>query len=423
MTRAAKLVEKQLTRTPRGDVRSTTRNAYLLLRHDLAWEGVLALDEFALKVRKLKPPPYERGEAGDWTDTDTTRTQVWLEQRYEVEFSREKTFDAVGMAAHDNRYHPVRDYLAGIAWDGTPRCESWLLMALGVGARSMRQSHLAQYAARVGTMWLVSAIARVMEPGSKVDHVLILEGPQGTGKSSALSVLAGAWFLDTPFALGDKDAYQQIAGSWIVELAELDSLNKAEATLAKAFFSRGTDRYRPPYGRTVVDVPRQCVFAGTTNLAEYLRDPTGARRFWPVACHWFEREWLVEHRDQLWAEAMVLYKAGTRWWPQPEDYALLHDQQSLRETVDPWEEILARELSEPDRELQERYYAAELLKLLDIEPARQQERAMTTRLGAIMHRLGWRKVQATSAAERRIARFYYQRPATQPPAREPGEDG
>lgn len=413
MTKKAQgLAEKQLTMNGRGIPVTSIRNCYLLLRGDVAWHGVLRFDEFSLLIEKLKAPPYERGELGEWSDADTHRTQVWLEQRYQVEFPQEKVMAAVAMIAADNGRHPVREYLTGLKWDGTPRCEHWLYMCMGVAAGRAYgpDSRTRRYAAKVGSMWLVSAVARVMKPGCKADHVLILEGPQGLGKSSALGILGGEWTLDTPIVLGDKDSYLQMQGRWIVEMPELDSLNKSDATQAKAFLSRGVDRFRPPYGRNTIAAMRQCVFAGTTNQSEYLKDPTGARRYWPVLCTWFERDLLEEWRDQLWAEALHLYHAGFAWWPHKDDRDLLSAEQALREAVDPWEEILARELSEPDRLAQQRFYAAELLNLLDIEPARQQERAMTTRVGAIMHRLGWTKVEASGRAERRIARFFYQRP-------------
>lgn len=414
------MTRRELSRDARGNPKANLRNAYLLLGRDLRWRGTIAFDAFARRIMKPAAPPFEGGAAGEWSDDDTFRAVVWLADVYDLSFPDAIVNAAVSMIAQDNAYHPVRAYLESLRWDGTPRLRDWLYMTLGVGAgrRSSPEDPVRQYAARVGTMWLVSAVARVMRPGVKADHVLILEGPQGLGKSSALRILGGEWVLDTPIVLHDKEAYQQIQGRWIVELAELDSLNKSEATVAKAFFSRGTDRYRPPYAKHAIDAPRQCVFAGTTNQVEYLRDPTGARRFWPVRCQFFEPDELHEQRDQLWAEAAHVYAAGVPWWPGPEDLALFADHAAAREAADPWEEILAAKLDPqeaPEQAARNAYRMAELLALLDIGTDKIQERATAARVGAIMARLGWTKVEASRRDDRAdpARRWRYERPAAE----------
>src|SRR5581483_7104435 len=183
---------------------------------------------------------------------------------------------AVQTAARDRPIHPVKAYLHALLWDGVQRVDTWLSAYLG--------AEDTEYARAVGSRWLISAVARIYRPGVKADCCLILEGPQGIKKSTALRTLAGEYFTDELADLGSKDAALQIRGVWIVEISELDSLARSEIASIKAFMSRTADRFRPPFGKRVVECPRQCVFAGTVNHTEYLRDETGARRFWPVLC-------------------------------------------------------------------------------------------------------------------------------------------
>jgi predicted P-loop ATPase len=180
-----------------------------------------------------------------------------------------------------------------------------------------------------------------MQPGCKADCVLILEALQGKGKSTGVKILAGEWFADEIADLGTKDAAMQTRGVWILELAELDAMSRAEASKIKAFVSRGTDHFRPPYGRRIIDLPRQCVFAGTVNHSAYLKDETGGRRFWPVACGTIDVEALAHDRDQLWAEARVRYEDGEPWWIDSDE--LTRDAeavQAMRYDSDVWDPLI-----------------------------------------------------------------------------------
>ena len=195
------------------------------------------------------------------------------------------------------------------------------------------------YSRAVGSRWLISAVARIFQPGAKADCCLILEGLQGIRKSTALRTIAGEYFTDELADLGSKDAAMQTRGVWIIELSELDNLSHAEVARIKAFMSRATDRFRPPYGMRLVESARQCVFAGTVNHGTYLRDETGGRRFWPVVCGRIDVEGLGEVRDQLWAEAKARYQSGCPWWlDTPDLVQLASDQQEARYEGDPWEE-------------------------------------------------------------------------------------
>jgi putative DNA primase/helicase len=193
------------------------------------------------------------------------------------------------------------------------------------------------YSREVGLRFMISAVARVMSPGCKADHVLILEGPQGSQKSTAACILAGErWFTDELSELGSKDAALQLRGRWIIEMAELDALRKSEATRIKAFLSRRTDRFRPPSGRAVATIPRQCVFIGTTNSDGYLKDESGGRRFWPIRCGRISVDAIGNDRDQLWAEAIHHYRSDTPWWMNDEVSRLAAEEQQERYVGDPW---------------------------------------------------------------------------------------
>jgi predicted P-loop ATPase len=237
---------------------------------------------------------------------------------------------AMEIVARDHSYHPVRSYLDSLKWDGKPRIDTWLTSYLGAERTDFNRA--------IGAKWLVSAVARVKKPGCKADHVLILESAQGGGKSTAISILGEPFYTDDMPELGTKDASQATAGMWIIELPELDAMNRADVSKIKAFISRSTDRFRPPYGRRPIVAPRQCVFAGSVNHAEYLKDDTGGRRFWPVLCGTFQIDALRRDKDQLWAEAVSRHGAGERWWlDTPELIAEAAEAQEARYSADPWE--------------------------------------------------------------------------------------
>jgi predicted P-loop ATPase len=329
----------ELTLNSQGVPLGNLRNVLHTLRHAVEWLAVLAYDEFAARVVTQKPLPRGDRAVEKWTDDHDTRACEWMQER-----GLPANVGVVGRAiqtvARENPVHRVRNYLHALNWDGKPRLDTWLTRYLGVED--------SPYVRAVGDRFLISAVARVEQPGCKADQVLILEGPQGILKSSALQALANPWFSDRISNVSSKDAAMEVAGRWLIEMSELDALTKASNSAIKSFVSRRSDRFRPPYGKHVVDQPRQCVFAGTINPLEgYLNDPTGARRFWPVVCGDIDLETLVRDRDQLWAEALARFQDGMPWWlDTPELEALAKSEQEARFEVDTWAEKVVRWLGD-----------------------------------------------------------------------------
>ena len=311
-------------------------------------------------------------------DTDVSQLQEWIQHAGLPRIGQATCHQAVDLRAQELGFHPVREWLDGLRWDGTARLERWLSYYLGADP--------SPYHAGIGRMFLVAMVARIFEPGCKADYLLVLEGPQGARKSTACSILGGEWFSDNlPDVTAGKDVAQHLRGKWLVEIAELSAMSRAEDASLKAFISRPVERYRPPYGRKEVIEPRQCLFVGTTNKSTYLRDETGGRRFWPVKVGTIDSEALEDDRAQLFAEALHQYRAGAQWWP---DNAFEQDhiraQQEARFDVDAWEAAILAFLDGRASVL-----VGEIARdALHVETPRLG-RAEQNRITAILEHLGW----------------------------------
>jgi putative DNA primase/helicase len=271
--------------------------------------GLVRFNEFSLSVEYTRAPPWRQCSPGDiWQESDDTALQVWLQDQDINVRGRAVVADTVVLAGKDTAFHPVREYLQSTEWDGAPRLRSWLREYLGAVGDP-------DYLAAVGLRFMVSAVARIFRPGCQADHVLVLEGAQGIGKTTTARTLAvqPTWFAGSLPDIHSKDAPLQLLGHWIVEIAELKGMRNSQLEATKSFITQAADTFRPPYGRRTGQFPRQCVFIATTNEGEYLRDRTGNRRYWPVRCTRIIRDALVRDCGQLWAEAVREYCAGTAW--------------------------------------------------------------------------------------------------------------
>jgi predicted P-loop ATPase len=336
--------QERLLANEKGGYKACVANAITALRYAPEWDGVLWFDEFSIRTVMRRPPPWELPSMDfpdtEWTDCDDIRLAEWL-QHQGISINPAVAAQAVEVASRIYTFHPVREYLTSLPeWDGTMRLPYWLRDYLGVADTN--------YSRTVGCRWLISAVARIFEPGCKADCALILEGPQGLKKSTALSVLGGPWFTDQIADLGNKDSCVDVQGAWIMELAELDSMRRGDIGTIKAFMARGTDRFRMPYGKRTAKFQRQCIFAGTINPEGdgYLKDATGGRRFWPVKCTKIDIDALKANVDQLWAEAVLLYNDGHPWWlDTPELEQAAEEQQAERYQGDIWEGLIEQYLN------------------------------------------------------------------------------
>lgn len=299
---------EQLETDKKGCFKPTTDNIVIILQNDPKLKkSIGGNDLFQQKPVKFGKLPWWDWDPSNpgWNDSDDSGLRYYLEKCYGI-VSKGKTDDAIAFIQEQNSFHPVRDYLNSLSWDGEQRVDTLFIDYLGADDSN--------YSRAVARKVMAAAVARVMTPGCKFDNMPVLIGKQGIGKSHMLSILGGAWFSDSITTISGKEGYEALHGSWIVEWAELSAARKADIESMKQFISKREDRYRKAYARRVTDNPRQCVFIGTTNDDEFLRDYTGNRRFWPLQTDAAKAtkdifDDLPEERDQIWAEAVQIWKS------------------------------------------------------------------------------------------------------------------
>lgn len=327
----------KLTYTREGYVEGTLHNLIQIIEHDDRLAGLFWLNESSNQVLLSRDAPWQGGNRDEFTDADSCELAAWLQHpdRYYCRCKDDTVLKAVISVARRHRRHPIREYLNNLQWDGASRLESMLSTLFGADDSA--------YVRGVAKCYMVGAVARVLwmdkkNPfvGAQVDFMLVLEGKQGKRKSTAFRELFGSqWFVETSESPSGKDFYQVIQGCWGVEIGEMDSFSKADVTSVKTAITRRVDKFRAPYERMPRSYRRECIFAGTTNEAQYLRDPTGGRRFLPVLANGdVNLDGIIEARDQLWAEAVELFRTGFEYWILPAEAA---EQQEDRYIGDSWE--------------------------------------------------------------------------------------
>lgn len=392
-------------------------NVIYLLRDHPAWRGVIGADEFAKRIVTRKASPLGHSTGTEWTQDDDTRMGLWFAEAEGLVIRSTDTIRAgVQHVSKLAAFHPVREFLATLEWDGTPRVDTWACAFLGAVD--------SPYHRLIGRFFLINLVRRIFEPGCIMRSVPVLEGAQDKGKSTALRLLAQPWFSDTPFKVGDKDAYQQIQGIVLYEISELESFTRAEATAVKAFVSSTEDNFRAPYERQNEKHKRQTVFAATTNAVEYLKDWTGNTRFWPLACgERIDLDGIAATREQLLAEALVLYRKGERTYPTAEQQdELFRPEQERRMMAHPWHDIIVETL---EHDLEWKHEPTVTVrrvmeKVLKIDLARvNPQGSESQRVGQILHALGWTKQRASDGSRM----WVWKRPTKPaPPAQPVNED-
>jgi predicted P-loop ATPase len=377
-----------LVRDSRGNTASCLANFAKLLESLDPWRGKIWHDTFLERTLTTAFSDTPR----EWTDEHTLQACVWIQTRFGIAAaSSASVYEAVLYVADRDKRNVLADWLNALTWDGVSRLAD--LMPTGFGTASDA------YHIRVGECWLLSLVARALQPGCKVDTMPVFEGSQGLGKSSALAILGGKWFGECHEDFGSKDFVLSLSGKWLIEVAEMHSFRRQDVDRLKGIMSTCIDRIRRPYGRATEDHPRQSVFAGTTNRDDWHKDDTGGRRFWPVRCGHINPEWLRDNREQLFAEAVSRFKAGETWWSVPvaEAAAQIHE----RRPEDPWEEEVLSCLVKGKR-----YSTTDLLSSVGVTIDRQDNSARR-RIGSIMRGLGWKSQSVRESGPSKVKRWVH----------------
>lgn len=388
-------------------VKNSLNNLLVVLSKHDDLRGVFKMNEFDSQIYVTRCPPWvnmDEFTVHALSDIDIFKCAAWFEVKG-LTGDVGKVYQAIQMVAYDYRFHPAREYFNSLTWDGVSRLGSWLHAYMGAS-----KDDDADYISFIGKKWLVAAVKRVYEPGCKFDHVLVAEGKQGIGKSTAFETLATfgtdkeeKYFLDN-VKIGDlqnKDTIMSLQGALIVEMAELAGFNKKEDEEIKSWVTIKEDKCRTPYSKTHTVFKRQFVLCGTTNNYEYLKDPTGNRRWWPFVCEGVNIAGLKGIKEQLWAEAVTLYKAGYYIGPTPHEMQLAEIAQSKRLTTDPWESAVrtaVKNLYKPDG-----FTIGDVMEQMGLA-LRERGMGEKRRIGNVLKQIGYNndKILRTNVGSQRL---------------------
>lgn len=385
----AHYLQTALQKSDKGAPLNTIANVMLIMAHDPALAGMLGHNEFTSQSLMLRhAPPPEEGQAPlpgpyprPWGAEDVALVQAYVQRIWIPKASRQMIEDAMLAEAAHRRFHPIRDWLGALRWDGVSRIDTWLCQVFGCPDDDYHRA--------IGARFLIAAVRRIRQPGCKFDHMPVFEGDQGIGKSTVCKALFGpANFSDAiPEELASRDAALALLGVWALEFSEIQHLIRNEVEVIKAFLSRSTDRYRPPYGKSYVERPRQGVLIGTTNTTDYLRDTSGNRRIWPVRCLFADVEWVEANRDHLWAEAAAREASGEAiWLHEQEAREQAAQAQSDRMSEDVWADLVRDHIS-GRREAR----IPDILTTAIGIPRERQGKREEMRVANILTSFGWRR--------------------------------
>lgn len=369
---------------------------------------VFGFNEFTSSVEFMRPAPWHKGSMPRFpgvTDHDLKLLKAHLAVKHSFEVKQGDLDEAISVIAHNHRFHPVRDYLMGLKWDGVERLNHWLT----------RYGHAKDtpYVRACSRKTICAAVARALKPGCKFDHLLVLEGGQGIGKSQLCKLLGGDWYGDFPVDPHNKDTIDMLRGKWIVEMSEMEVTRRSDVNALKAFISREIDKVRLAYGRNSQEYPRQCLFIGTINPeadGAYLKDTTGNRRFWPVLLRGkVDLSGLRKVRNQIYAEAVAALRNGEALYLDNESVDTeARAEAAERHAEHPWTERVAAWLDMPmaDGNLRQFVTARDVfIEAIGGTDLRLDRRAYTT-IATIMTAIGWVPVVSKDAAHPSATRGY-----------------
>lgn len=359
---------------------ANTSNALQVLQHNENFNGNIWFDEFHQKIFTTYNP--EQDDFGkmtrEWDEEDNIRLSVFMQRELQMSnMSDETVGKAIRVYSRKNIKNEPKDWMSKLIWDHVPRVETFLIDCAGTVDD--------EYIRAVSKNFWISLIARVFSPGCKVDTMPILEGGQGEFKSTLFNIIGGKWHCEASHDLYNKDFFQGLHGKLIIEFADLAGFTKSEVNIIKDILTRKVDYLRVPYAKIFKNFPRQSVFVGTTNKTTYLKDETGARRFWPVKIGKINIQRAKDERDQLFAEAVFLFKNNIEWWHMP---GQTQEEQEERREIDPWESIIANFIiNKEEVTIQEI-----MIQGLQIQPNKQDKYA-EMRIGGILRLFGWDRRQ------------------------------